>query len=132
MKGFWKLIMYFSTLSMWYNRIISDPEKREKSVYFGVQSIITSIVGATMVILCAFGVSALLRSDGGIVAIVFIALLALLMVVGLFEFTLRGLVAMIYQLRVNKRPIGWVALAVWIATFIATIALSIAMIAQII
>lgn len=132
MKGFWKLIMYFSTLSMWYNRIISDPEKREKSVYFGVQSIITSIVGAVMVILCAFGVSALLKSDSGIVAMVFIVLLALLMVVGLFEFTLRGLVAMIYQLRVNKRPIGWVALAVWLATFIATVALSIAMIAQII
>lgn len=124
MKGFWKLIMYFSTLSMWYNRIISDPEKREKSVYFGVQSIITSIVGAVMVILCAFGVSALLKSDSGIVAMVFIVLLALLMVVGLFEFTLRGLVAMIYQLRVNKRPIGWVALAVWLATFIATVALS--------
>ena len=131
MKGFWQFFMYFSNLSLWYNRIANDPEKREKSTYFGVRSIISSLVGAIIIILCAFGISALMNNEN-VLTIVFIVLLAVAMISVLFECTLRGLVTMIYQLRLNKRPIGWIALAVFLVSFVVMVLLSILFIAKVI
>ena len=131
MKGIGQFIMYFTNISARYNRIANDPERKDKSVYFGVRSIISSIIGAIIVVLCAFGISALMDSDS-IVSIVFIVILALCMISALFECSLRGLITMIYQLRLNKLPIGWVSLAVFIVSVVAMIALSILMIAKVI
>ena len=131
MKGFGQFLMYFSNLSTRYQIIMNSPERREKSVYFGVRSILSSIFGAIIVILCAFGISALMDNDN-ILSIVFIILLALCMISALFECTLRALITMIYQLRVNKNLISWVALAVFLITFIAMVVLSIIMIAKVI
>ena len=131
MKGFWQFFMYFNHLSVWYNRIVNDPDKREKSVYFGVRSIISSLVGAIIIILCAFGISALINNENAL-TVVFMVLLAVAMISVLFECTLRGLVTMIYQLRVNKRPIGWIALAVFIVSFVAMVLFSSLLIAKVI
>ena len=131
MKTLRNLIMYFNNLSIRYSNIIADPERRENSKYFGIISIINSILGAVIVALCAFGISALMENDS-IVSIVFIVLLALMIVVALFEFTLRGIIATVYQRKVNKHPIGIAAIVIWIATFIAAVVLSVIMIAKVI
>ena len=131
MKGFGRFLMYFSNLGASYKRISNDPEKKDKSVYFGIRSILSSIFGAIIVVLCAFGISALMDTDN-IVSIVIIVVLVLCMLSALFECTLRGLITMIYQLRLNKQPIGWASLAVFIVTFIAMLVLSILMIAKVI
>ena len=131
MKGFWQFFLYFNHLSVWYNRIVNDPDKREKSVYFGARSIISSLVGAIIIILCAFGISALMNNENAL-TVVFMVLLAVAMISVLFECTLRGLVTMIYQLRVNKRPIGWIALTVFVVSFVAMVLLSSLLIAKVI
>ncbi len=130
MKNFWNFIMYFTNMSVRYDRIVSDPNRREKSVWFGVQSLVASLFGAAVIILCAFGISALMKEDN-IVTLVFIILLVVIMLVAILECTVRGLISMIYQLRVNKKPVGWIALAIWIVALVLEIVISALMIGKV-
>ncbi len=130
MKNFWNFIMYFTNMSVRYDRIVSDPNRREKSVWFGVQSLVASLFGAAVIILCAFGISALMKEDN-IVTLVFIILLVVIMLVAILECRVRGLISMMYQLRVNKKPVGWIALAIWIVALVLEIVISALMIGKV-
>ncbi|MCM1305930.1 MAG: hypothetical protein NC037_06180 [Bacteroides sp.] len=130
-NNLWELIMFNTHLKIRYQRICENPEKREKSVYFGVLSILFSIIGAVIVALCAFGISSLMDNDN-LLSIVFIVILALCILISIVECTIRSLISTVYQLKVNKLPIGWAALAVFIVTFIAMVVVSILMLAKVV
>lgn len=134
LKFIMDFLTFWSKLSTDYGRIASDPERRAKSVRFGVQSILSSVFGAAVVLLCALGVSSLMSDTDGMKAlgIVFAALLALIALVAVVQLTVRGLIATVYQMRLNRRPIGIISLVVWILSVIATIVLSVLMIGHII
>lgn len=127
-KAIWDFLTFWSRLSTKYNRIASDPELREKSVSFGVQSIISTIFGAAIIVLCALGVSALM--GGSVLGIILAVLLAIVAVVSLVQLIVRGLITMIYQRRLNKKPIGIAALIIWIVAVIAAIVLSVLMVGK--
>lgn len=135
LKALWNFLTFWSRLSTSYTLIANDPEKREKSVRFGVQSIICSILGAALITLCMFGVATTTRGSSsleGLVGIVVAAFLVLIAVVSLVQLIVRGLIVTVYQLKLNKHPVGKAALAIWIIAVIAAIALSVVMFAVIV
>ncbi len=112
-----------------YNKICAEPERKEKTVFFGVYSIIMSIAMAALVILCVWGtiacVDALDGNDLGLSELAvgaFILMLAICAAILLAEYIFGGLIGVVYQFRCNKRPIRWIALAVFIATAAGMIA----------
>jgi len=110
-----------------YDRIAQDADRKEKSSFFGVQSILCSLFGMAAVILCAFGIRACMQQDSALL-ILFIALLVIVMLVALVQCTSRALVATIYQMKLNKKPIGWVSLVLWIIALVAMVAVSVLMV----
>ena len=77
-KLIWDFLTFWSRLSIKYSRIASNPDLREKSVQFGVESIVSSIFGAVIIVLCALGVSALMSESAlGIIFAVLLIMCAL-------------------------------------------------------
>ncbi len=111
-----------------YNRISADPERKQKTMLFGVYSIIMSVAMAALFILCVWGtlacVDALDGNDLGLSKLAvgaFIIVLVICAVILLAEYVCGGLIGVVYQFRCNKRPIRWVALAVFVATAVGMI-----------
>ncbi|MDE5601594.1 MAG: hypothetical protein K2J16_03755 [Clostridia bacterium] len=128
-KAIWDFLTFWSRLSTKYNRIASDPELREKSICFGVESIVSSILGAVIIVLCALGISALV--NGSTLGIIFVVLLAIVAVVSLVQLIVRGLITMIYQRRLNKKPIGTSALIFWVWSVVVSIAFPVFMLVKV-
>ena len=104
-----------------YNRICQEPERKATTMYFGIYAIITSIYTAGLFVLSVWGVIALMdgMDSAGISVILMWVFVALLVIVALFlfaEYIFGGLMGVIYQFRCNRRPIAWIALAVFILT----------------
>lgn len=100
-----------------YNKLKADEESRETSVSLGIRGIIQAILSAAFVVLFVFGgvfcatkiefeLAGLLFLLGTVIA--FLCGLAVL-VQGFFG----ALFYVIYQLKLNKRAIGWIALIIW-------------------
>lgn len=107
------------TMRVKYNKICDDPERKAQTSYFGAYSIITSILCTGLFLLCFWGILACADAlDGGGLAVLviyaFIAVLILMALILLAELIFGGLMGFIYQRKCNKRPIGWIALAVLI------------------
>ncbi|MBD5091862.1 MAG: hypothetical protein HDT36_00565 [Clostridiales bacterium] len=128
-RAIWNFLTFWSRLSTKYNRIASDPELREKSICFGVESIVSSIFGAVIIALCTLGISALI--GGSTLGIIFIVLLVIVAVVSLVQLIIRGLITMIYQRRLNKKPIGTSALLFWVWSVTASIAFPVCMLVKV-
>lgn len=108
----------FLHLSVKYNRLKSEGRTAD-TVYFGVYSIIASVFSAGLFVLIAWGLTAMLGAVdsagiGVILMYVFIAILALLLLVVLTEFVVGGLMGVVYQFRCNRKPISYAALVVYI------------------
>ena len=131
------IIKFWSEISFQYERIKSDPERREKSVFLGVRSIIQTIICAALAAASLYGGIYLLAHFSGAVygpiTLVFwiagIALLFAAAVVSVLTGIVGGLLCMIYQFRLNKRAVRWIALAVWIVAVLGAIAVVIALLA---
>ncbi len=119
-----KLIAFWSNARVKYNRLKADEERRESSTYLGVQSIVHSVLGVVLFGLCLWGLSALFNhftsiqlgdSEWGmpIFTVLGMLVLAVSAVVVLLKFTAYALVLMIYQFKLNKKPVRWVAFALW-------------------
>ena len=109
----------FFQLSSKYNRLSQDPERKAKTVYFGVYSIVMCVFTCAFAVLILWGIISCTNSLdssglGEIVLYVFIAILALCELVLFLQLIFGGLLGIIYQFRCNRRPISWIALAVFI------------------
>lgn len=115
----------FLNLSRQYNIICKDPERKSRTVYFAVYSIIATVIVCGLFALSLWGLLACLNAMGGeigdLLLIVFIVMLAVMCLVLTVELIVGGLMGIIYQFRCNKRPIGYVALAVYILSVAALI-----------
>lgn len=114
------------TLSRKYTQISSEPERKANTVFFGVYSIVMSILMAGLFVLCAWGIYALadaLDSSGlGVLLMwVFIAILFLCALTILAEHIFGGFMGIIYQFRCNRKPIGYVAIVVFILATVGMI-----------
>ena len=128
-----KVFRFWTRVSSKFDRIKQDPQKCEKSVSFGVTSIILSIVGiaftvgfAVLAYLCLAGMNTL-AFFFAFLATIICALTSLACYVNL---VLASIVYAIYQMRLNKKPIGKVALIISLLISIGTIIVIIVALSQ--
>ena len=120
-----------------YQRIKENEEKRATSVKLGVRSIVQSIIAAAALVLCAFGMKLCLNNLSSSTAtlpvftVIGLVLFIGIAIVSLIQGMLGAMMYWIYQLKLNKKPIGYAAMAVWIVCLIAAIAVSILILASI-
>ena len=105
-----------------YKELKKDPERAPKVVRYGVSAIILDVIAIALVVLCLFTfetITSALLTNAGVVVIVtaliwFVALSVLIILpVGLI---ISALISSIYQLKMNKKAIGWIALVLTILT----------------
>jgi len=99
--------------------IKQDEEKRNKSVRFGVASIISAVTCVAFTIPLLFGIKWITSDDMGIVLTIGSAIVALIGLFGILAALYKAIESWAFQLYINKRPITWISLAVWIAAIIA-------------
>lgn len=96
-----------------YHKIKNNPEKREVSVSFGVHSIVFSVIA----VLCA-SLGLIMGSDFGVtngLGAFFVLIFSVAIAyIGPILFLFYSFLYMIWQFSINKRAIGWFALAVFI------------------
>lgn len=113
-------------LSVKYNRICQEPERKNTTAYFAVYSIVVSIVSGGLFLLSVWGVIALMGAMdsaelGALLMWVFVAMLIIVALFLFAEYILGGLMGVVYQFRCNRRPIAWIALGVYIITAAAMV-----------
>ena len=102
-----------------YGKIKQDPALRPKSKMFGVRSIILSCIG--MFLISIFGNLTIRAITGlGSSSLGFFILIFFVIILVVIDFYLLGyfliypMICWILQLRLNKKAVGWIALALWI------------------
>lgn len=119
-KGFlYTIFSIFLKLRTKYDQIAQDPKKKAETTYFGIYSIVVSIVVGGFFVLGIWGlillVDALDGQDLGVILIfVLIVIVAVAELLLLAEYVFGGLLGVYYQFKCNRSPIGWVALAIYI------------------
>lgn len=113
-------------LQIRYKNISDDRELKENTTYFGIYSIIISVLFGGLFLLSVWGIIALLDSmdSAGIGVLLMVVFIIMLGIVALFivaEYIFGGLLGVIYQFRCNRRPIAWIALVVFVITSAAMI-----------
>ena len=126
------LNVLFGTLyknSIKYDRLKRDEEKRMNSNRLGVYSLISTVCGVIFSVLMIWAISMLLdktgsMKDGGtletLLIIIGVALLIIVLIELIFQLVINGLFCAVLQLRLNKKPIGFVALFLWLALCLAS------------
>ena len=123
------IIRFWEKADRKYNKIKADEVQNETIVSLGVRGIIQAVLAAVVVALLVFGgvfcatkiefeLAGLLYLLGTIIA--FLWGLAIL-VQGLVG----ALIFIIYQMKLNKRAIGWIALIIWFLCLGGAIAVSV-------
>ena len=129
---FGNILNFWSKADRKYNNLKADEDKKDTSVSLGVRGIIQAILSAVFVALFVFGgvfcfsktefeLAGLLYILGGVISL--LCGLAVL-VQGFFG----ALFYVIYQMKLNKRAIGWIALVIWFLCLAGAIAGSVVLI----
>ncbi len=133
MKLLVELINFWSRASTKYNLLKYDEDKKTNSKKLGVTSIILSIVGAILIVLCSVGFRLLWEHFTGIKIgdnqydYPFFSLVGLIglgvLIVGMFvRLNVASLIYLIYQKKLNKQSIGNVALLIWFISLAVMVA----------
>ena len=122
MKGLFKLFMFWVTVSNEYDRI-KDGHKAQTSVKLGVESLIMSIFGIFATV--GFAVLAYFCFSVDDLALLLTFILGIICAAAALAFFIRLVLASIvyaaYQMKLNRRPIGIVALVISILISVATV-----------
>ena len=114
-------LTWLMSLSHKYHQICADPERKAKTSYFGIYSILVTIFIGGVFLLSMWGITALMNSMedaaiGQILLWVFVAMLIIVMLYSFAQYIFGGLMGVVYQFRCNRRPITWISLAVFVLT----------------
>lgn len=126
MSGINRFFTFWLSADRKYQSIKNDKEKRKKSVSLGVQSIVQSILCGALVVLLLLGFVPCYHyffgDEGGrIFALVGMILCAIMALLFFIQGVIGGLIYMVYQFKLNKRSVRWLALLVWILVIIAVV-----------
>ncbi len=137
MRFFRDIFRFWTAASSRYNRLKSNPEKQSASVSLGVRSIVSAFLGMALTGLSIWAMSLCYTNLNGasgvefpIISVIGLAFFAILGLTLFVTCTLKGLVYFIYQLRLNKRAIGWIAALVWVVCLAALIIFTILIFAK--
>ncbi len=125
-----------------YKSLKNNEEKRDKSVSLGVRSIVQTLICGVLAVFCIWGLSfcaqnlnAVLTgsSDAGfpILSIIGVAAFGLATLALFVQGVIGGLIYLIYQFKLNKRAIRYVALVIWLLAIIALIVFAVLMLAEV-
>lgn len=114
-------IRIFFNVSSTYHRIEKDEKRKEKSVLLGVRSIIASIfvliLGVGGAFLAMWGIKSL--SDN--LLAIFAMIMGFIFLAGTIMLFIESLMAALYQLKLKRRTIGWVAIGILVACVIGAV-----------
>ncbi len=116
---FWNFAREFRRTKERAKAIKNDEEKRYKSKRFGIASILSSVICVAFTVPVVFGVKWITSDDMGIILTIGSAIVALIGLFGILAALYKAIESWAFQLYINKRPITWISLAVWIAAIIA-------------
>ncbi len=94
------------------NAIKSDPEKQPKSKIFGVSSILSAAIGVAFSFVIVFGIKWLMSDN--LWRIIGGAVIGLIGLAGTLAGIYKAIESWAFQKYINKSPITWISLAVWI------------------
>lgn len=121
MKSF-RFISDMFNVSVRARRIREDETRREKSVGFAISSIILSLFSVALAVGGVFLLKLLLDGDNDALVLLIFTIAGLAVCfIGALTTLVNSLLRVIAQLSINKKVIGWVALAVFIAAVVAII-----------
>lgn len=117
-----------------YKTLCEDPAKKESSIVLGSRAIVSGIVGAAFAMLFLWGMRACFDhvaavrtgsvAGSPVLALIGLAACAAGALATLLRGIVGGLVYTVYQFRLNRRPVRWVALAVCLLCFAAVVVFS--------
>lgn len=115
---FFRLIGDIFNVSSAANGIKNDGEKRSKSVRFAVSSIVYSLIAVAS----AVGGALLMTAADESLLFIFLIIIGVVLLAGALTLLIGALVRVIAQLGINRRPLGWVALAVFLLAAAGSVA----------
>ena len=121
--GLLDFLLFWLTISEKYDRMKNDPDKQD-SVLLGVTSIIMSIVGVLSAVGFAYLAYLAFTVDGLAIILTFIFGIAALIaaVLCFFQLLVASVFYAAYQIKLNGKVIGKVALAISLLMIVAAIA----------
>ncbi|MDE6655954.1 MAG: hypothetical protein K2J85_03080 [Anaeroplasmataceae bacterium] len=119
LEGILNFLFHVSKMRDHAKRIKEDEEKRKKSIYFGVISIVYSLLSFGFCFAGAWLFENLLDS----LLVIFIIIIGIGFMIGGLAMFVWSIVAWILQLSINRRFIGWLALVVFIAGIVGSVIL---------
>lgn len=139
LKAVGKFFAFWTKASNRYVRLKDDEGQRETSQTLGVRSIVRTLTGVVLfvalvwlLVACIGNFRSVQSGSGGslpilsIIGIVFGAVGALAAFV---QGVLGGLIYLIYQFKLNRRPVRWIALSVWLLSLIGMVVFAACMLA---
>ena len=123
MRGLFHFFTFWITISNKYDRLKNNPEK-QNSVSLGVTSIFMSIFGVLSAVGFAYLAYLCFSVDDLAIILTFIfgVICAISAVVCFFQMLVASIFYAAYQLRLNRRPIGIVALVISLLFLVAAVA----------
>jgi len=98
--------------------IKEDVEKQPKSKIFGASSILSSILVVAFSFLVTFGIKWVISDN--LLYVIAGAVIGLIGIAGMLSSIYKAIESWAFQLLINKRPITWIALAIWIIAIVAS------------
>ena len=123
MKGLFRFLLFWVTVSDKYDRLKDDPD-RQDSVRLGVTSILLSVFGVILAVGFAYLAYLCFTVEDLAIILTFIfgVICAISAVVCFFQMLVASIFYAAYQLRLNIRPIGIVALVISLLFLVAAVA----------
>lgn len=122
------ILLFWVKAGRRYEKLKNNEEKRDKSVSLGVRSIVQSVICAALAIVALLGLhfflenlNGTLDSFGPILSLLGVIVTAVLALALLIQGIFGSLVYMVYQFKLNKQPMRFVALIVWILAIAAVV-----------
>lgn len=122
MRGLFRLILFWITISNKYDRLKRSPY-RDNSISLGVTSLALSIIGILSAVGFVWLAFLCFSTEGliSILAVIFGVICVLAAFLCFIEMVLASIVYAVYQMKLNRKAVGKVALAVSLLLSVGTV-----------
>lgn len=116
MRNIFRFINQYSTMKRKAEKIKMDEERRSRSFYFEMKTIIFSLFGFGLALLGGWLLSLTFDS----ILAIFVLVISIGIIAGAVILFIWGLISFFFQLSINKKAWTWVSLIIFIGLFIAS------------
>ncbi len=116
MRNIFRFINQYSTMKRKAEKIKMDEERRSRSFYFAMKTIIFSLFGFGLALLGGWLLSLTFDS----ILAIFVLVISIGIIAGAVILFIWGLISFFFQLSINKKAWTWVSLIIFIGLFIAS------------